>query len=53
MTEDVIQIRSVQVGRPSVLATTADGDEVISAIVKQPVTVPMLALLAINLEGDD
>ena len=51
--DEVIVIRSVQVGRPSVLATTADGDEVISAIVKQPVTVPMLALSAINLEGDD
>jgi MOSC domain-containing protein YiiM len=50
---DMIDIRSVQVGRPSVLATTAAGDEVHSAIVKQRVTADALALSTINLEGDD
>ncbi len=50
---DVIEIRSVQVGRPSVLATTPTGEPVRSAIVKQRVSVADLALSAINLEGDD
>src|SRR5215212_8363281 len=53
MADDVIEIRSVQVGRPSVLATTAAGEDVLSAIVKQPVTTETLALWSINLEGDD
>jgi MOSC domain-containing protein YiiM len=48
-----IEIRSVQVGRPSVLATTATGEEVRSAIVKQPVTAATLSLSTINLAGDD
>lgn len=48
-----IEIRSVQVGRPSVLATTAAGEQVRSAIVKQRVTVETLTLSAINLDGDD
>jgi len=49
----VIEIRSVRVGRPSVLAVTADGDEVLSAIVKTPVATGALALSTINLAGDD
>ena len=35
------------------LATTAAGDEVMSAIVKQRVTATTLALSTINLDGDD
>jgi MOSC domain-containing protein YiiM len=50
---DVIEIRSVQVGRPSVLAVTATGEQVISAIVKAPVTGATLALSRTNLAGDD
>ena len=53
--DDVIEVRSVQVGRPSVLGTTAAGDEVTSAIVKaagRPAR-PTLTLSTINLEGDD
>ena len=50
---DVVEIRSVQVGRPSVLATAAAGDEVWSAIVKQAVQAETLALSPINLAGDD
>ena len=54
--DDVIEVRSVQVGRPSVLGTTHAGEEVTSAIVKRPVdpvATPTLPLSTINLEGDD
>jgi len=50
---DEIEIRSVQVARPSVLGATAAGDDVWSAIVKAPVTAPTLTLSTINLDGDD
>lgn len=50
---DSIELLSVRVGKPAPLATTTDGDVVWSAIVKQPMTSPTIALGAINLQGDD
>jgi MOSC domain-containing protein YiiM len=50
---DEIEIRSVQVGRPSILGVTAGGGDVLSAIVKAPVTAATLSLSTINLDGDD
>jgi MOSC domain-containing protein YiiM len=53
MPDDVIELLSVQVGRPSRLGQTLAGEEVLSAIVKAPVAAPTLVLGVINLDGDD